>query len=49
MRQIIVKMSVVRAVKQILKKNLKIVKMSMNEKNALNNALNIMKKMKKTE
>jgi len=36
MRQIAVKMSV-EIVKQTLKKNLKIVKMRMNEKNALNN------------
>jgi len=34
-------------VKQTLKKNLKIAEISMNEKNVLNNALNIVKKMKK--
>jgi len=38
--------SVAEAAKQALKKNLKIAKMRMTEKNALNNAKNIVKEVK---
>ncbi len=41
-------MSVIETVKQTLKEK-KIAEINMNEKNALNNALNIVKKMKKIE
>jgi len=39
-------MNVTETVKQILKKNLKIVKISVNKKNILNNVENIVSKMK---
>ena len=39
-------MNVTETVKQILKKNLKIVKISVNKKNILNNVKNIVSKMK---
>jgi len=46
MRQTAVKTSVVKTAKQALKKNLKIAEMRMTEKNALNNAENIVKEVK---
>jgi len=48
-KEINIKMTVIRAMKQTLKKMKKIVKMRVNEMNVLNNAFNIIKKIKKTE